>query len=188
MIPEIIRHLVTHVLTLTVQNRLDAGAVAAGPKVEGEEKWLLRYSWSYRAVWLGMTLVWGAALALFGWLWWTSDLGWQLLATLPLFLGLFAFSIRSVREGFAQEIEVSPSGVVERRWGAITRAVPWSLLERVDFVTYLDSYRLFGREGQSILCGMHIRGIRRFKVCVARYAPYDVFESVRARIGNFERP
>lgn len=105
-----------------------------------------------------------------------------------MFLGLFAFSIRSVREGFAQEIEVSPSGLVERRWGAITRAVPWSLLERVDFVTYLDSYRLVGREGHSILCGMHIRGIRRFKVCVARYAPYDAFESVRARIGNFERP
>ncbi len=188
MIPEIVRHLVTHVLTVTVEKRLDAGAVAADPKVDGEEKWLLRYSWSYRALWLGMTLVWGAALAIFGWLSWTGDLGWRLLVTLPLFLGVFAFSIRSVRDGFAQEIEVSSSGVVERRWGAITRALPWSLLERVEFVTHLDSYRLVGREGHSILFGMHIRGIRRFKVCVAKYAPYDAFESVRARLGDLERP
>ncbi len=185
-IPEIIRHLVTHLLTATVENRLDAGAVAADPKVEGEERWLLRYSWSYRALWLGMTLIWGTASAILGWLWWTGDLGWRLAATFPLLLGFLAFSARSVRDGFAQEIEVSPSGVVERRWGAVTRTVLWSLLERVEFVPCLDSYRLVSREGQSILCGMHISGIRRLKACVARYAPCDTFESVRARIGDLE--
>ncbi len=181
MIVAIIRHLVGHVLALTIENRLGAGAVAADPQVEGEERWLLRYPWPYRVLWLTMTVVWAAAVALFGWLWSAGELGWPLLATCPLFVGPLAFSIRSVREGFAQEIELSPSGIVEKRWGTIRSLLPWSLVERVDFVTYLDSYRLVGRDGHSILCGMHIAGIQRFKACVARYAPQGACENRESR-------
>jgi hypothetical protein len=188
VIPEILRHVVTHLLTRAYEGRVQRDALGPVAKDAGQDVWRLAFSRWYRVVWVLMTLLWVAAVALLAWLWTEGALKWPLLAAAPIFPGLLAFSIVTAWDALTQEIEISGWGLTERRAGVVVATFPWSDVARIAFVVYLDAYRVIPRQGQPVRISMHVQGIPRFKSMAARYVPGPALESVRARISELDRP
>jgi hypothetical protein len=187
MISAILRLLAVHVATRFTEKRLKADALTPGTPAMGQESWLLSYSVLYRVLWSLMVVLWAAAVGLMAVVFMQGQLAWRLLPAIPLFGGALAFSVFAAKAGFTQELEVSSWGITKRRSGAVVAAVPWPDVARLEFVSYLDSYRVVPRQGPSIRFSMHIQGLPRFKWLARSHAPAEALARIQARISTLGR-
>jgi len=188
VIPEILRHALTHLGTRLIERRWKKDALTPAVKDEGQDVWRLAFTPWYRMVWSVMTLLWSASVVLFAWLWTEGELKWPLLLSTPIFLGLLAFSSVTAWDAWTQQIEVSTWGLSERRRGTLVATFPWTDVTRIAFVLYLDAYRVTPGQGKAVRISMHIQGILRFKALVGTYAPGDALEEERVRLSDLSKP
>jgi hypothetical protein len=187
VISEVLRHVLSHLVGQLVNRRLERDARAPAAQLEGQETWTLRHSRVYQAVWSAMTLLWAGAVGLFAWLGVTGKLEWRILLAVPLFAAALVFSAVMAGDAFRQEIDVSAWGLSERRGGAVTTSFTWSEVQRVEFVTWLDAYRIVPAQGAPVRINMHIQGLLHFKALLRQYAPASSLAGVRERIADLRR-
>ncbi|HET6899776.1 MAG TPA: hypothetical protein VFK70_15580 [Vicinamibacteria bacterium] len=188
MIPELLRHALTHLGTRLFEGRLKKDALTPAVKDDGQDVWRLAFSPWFRAVWSVMTLLWSGSVVLFAWLWSEGELKWPLLLSAPMFLGLLAFSCVMVWDAWTQQLEVSTWGLTERRRGAVVATFPWTDVRRIAFVLYLDAYRVTPRQGKPVRVSMHLQGILRFKGLARTHAPEDAIEGELMRLSDLRKP
>jgi hypothetical protein len=186
MIPEILRHLITHLGTRLFEGRLKKDALTPAVKDEAQDIWRLDFSPRFQMLSSIMTLLWSASVVLFVWLW--AELRWPLRLTAPLFLGLLAFNGVSAWDAWTQQIEISTWGLSERRRGSVVATFPWTDVTRIAFLLHLDAYRVTPRQGKSVRVSMHIQGILHFKALAVAHAPGDALEGERMRLADLDRP
>jgi hypothetical protein len=188
VIPELIRHALTHLGTRLFESRLKKDALAPAARDQGQDVWRLAFSPWFRTVWSAMTLLWSASLVLLAWLWTEGELKWPLLLSAPIFLGMLAFSSVTVWDAWTQQIELSTWGLSERRCGTVVATFPWTDVRRIAFVVYLDAYRVTPGPGPPVRISMHIQGILRFKALAGTHAPGDALEGERMRLSDLSKP
>jgi len=176
-----------HLLSWLLDRKMKDDALSPGAKVDWETVWHLRYSKTFKVLWIWQVAVWAAAASMFAVLPLVGLLDWPYALAAPPFGGLLVFSFMMARDGITQEIELSEWGITERRRSGRTTAISWSTVVDVRFVPLLDSYRVTSRDGQAIRLSMHIQGMPQFKAFALRYSPPEATMGVRARLHKLER-
>lgn len=176
-----------HLLSWLLDRKMKDDALNPGSKFEWETVWHLRYSRTFRVLWIWQTVVWAAATSAFVVFPLVGLLEWWYGFAAPVFGALLAFSFIMAWDGITQEIELSEWGITERRGSHRTTAIPWSTVVDVRFVHLLESYRVTSRDGQAIRLSMYIQGMPQFKAFVLTYSPPEAVSGLRARLHKLER-
>ena len=188
MIPEILKHLATHLLSSALEKRVERDALTPPLKADGEEAWTLRHAGAYRALWSVMALVWGAAVAVFVKVSADGSADWRVSLGGLLFAAAFLYSLGVAWDAWVQEVEVSGWGLTERRRGGAVNTFPWGDVVRLEYVSLLEAYRIVPTRGRPVRMSRNIRGIARFKWLARRHAPESAIAGVRERLSDLGRP